>query len=350
MEHDVVFTGGVPAQSVEDVFRVLAGAVGGRALAYPDGEIDERWAWVVTLNAVWPHVEGLDEIPSPLPEDHPARIFRTCKLRQGVNRLELKGLLPYARGAIESYGVFARLRDEGVIDPGVRFQMSVPAAHDAVAVFFPNVEDWPVAFDAWTEALQDEYRRVLEVIPAGELVVQIDYCTELVQMAHGFDKLCDWVPDSPSQETFARYAAAGYLAPHVETLPEEVLLGYHICAGTFPTQPTVELADLSLPVEIANALVAESGRRVDYFHMPAMRERDERYFDALDRLAIGDAGLYLGLECNDGLDAMKRRIDQAKRIRAEFGVAHYCGYVWNEEILPRLLSDLAAGADHNAHA
>jgi hypothetical protein len=32
------------------------------------------------------------------------------------------------------------------------------------------------------------------------------------------------------------------------------------------------------------------------------------------------------------------------------GVAHYCGYIWNLTELPRLLSDVLAGADHRREA
>jgi hypothetical protein len=63
---------GVPAASVEEVFETLSAAVGARALAYPDGEVDERRGWISTLDAeTWPHVAGLMEIDSPLPEGHP---------------------------------------------------------------------------------------------------------------------------------------------------------------------------------------------------------------------------------------------------------------------------------------
>jgi hypothetical protein len=41
---------GVRATSVEEVFETLSAAVGPRALAYPDGEIDERRGWISTLN------------------------------------------------------------------------------------------------------------------------------------------------------------------------------------------------------------------------------------------------------------------------------------------------------------
>lgn len=350
--HDVMFTGGVPGFTAGQVFHALSNAVGKRALAYPDGEIGDRRGWILALGATtWSKVEGLEEIRPPVADDDPvAHVLRTFNIKDGVERLDLKGLLPYARGAIESYQLFRRLRDDGVIDPEVRFQVSIPGAHDAVMLSFPRSEDWSRAIAAWTEALQDEYRRMVEVIPADDLVVQIDYCTELVNIAQFFYKLCDWVPDDPSERTFAAYTAEDYVAAHVAGLPEDTLLGYHICAGTFPTQPVAEIEDLTLPVQIANALAANAGRRVDYFHLPVMRESDERYFAPLKDLAVDDAAVYLGLECNDGVAAMQRRIGDAKRFLPTFGIAHYCGYSLQTDLLPKLLADLAAGADYNTHA
>src|SRR5947207_2487497 len=77
-------------------------------------------------------------------------------------------------------------------------------------------------------------------------------------------------------------------------------------------------------------------------------DRDQRYFQPLADLAIGDAAVYLGFECNDGLEAMQRRIDAAKSVLPKFGVAHYRGYTLQADILPQVLSDLAAGAEYNA--
>jgi hypothetical protein len=347
--HDVLFTGGVPGDTVEEVFRTLAGFVGSRALAYPDGEIGERTSWIGALNqTTWPHVDGLEEIPTPLPADHPFGSHRTFVIADGVKSLDLRGKLPYARGAIASYEVFKSLREQGVVAPDVRFQVSIPAAHDAVCLYLPRVEDWPQAFDGWVRAVQDDCRRMLEIIPADDLVIQIDFCTELVEMAGVLAQILDWVDDAPTEELLEKYTAESYVAPHFAAVPDETLVGFHICAGTYPRQPTADLKDISLPVAIANALVANAGRRVDYVHLPAMRDRDAEYFRPLSDLDIGDTTVYLGVECNDGIDLMQRRIDSARRYLDTFGVAHYCGYLWNREILPKLLSDLATGADHNA--
>jgi hypothetical protein len=346
-EHDLIFTGGFPGDSVEQILRTMASAVGGRALAYPDGEQGERSGWVTNLSSsTWPNVEGVEEVPSSLPEEHPYRIMRSFRIRDGISELRLEGLLPYARGAIESYQVFKRLRDEGVIEPGVRFQASLPTAHAATSLYFADRDEREVASRAWTKALQDEYRRMLGAIPEEDLVIQLDYCTELAQIEG--EETGDWLLDMTREEAFAALTAESYLTPHLATLPDGVKVGYHICLGTYPTQPAVQVPDIGIAVDLANALVRNSGRRVDYVHLPAIREADTRYFAPLQRLDVGGTDVYLGLECDDGLDAMKGRINDAERFLNGFGVAHYCGYVWKGDILPQLLSDLVTGADYHA--
>jgi hypothetical protein len=47
---------------------------------------------------------------------------------------------------------------------------------------------------------------------------------------------------------------------------------------------------------------------------------------------------------------MQRRISDAKRFLLDFGVAHYCGYSLQTDVLPSLLADLVAGADYNTRA
>jgi hypothetical protein len=349
-DQNVLFTGGVPADTVGDVFRLLSDSVGARALAYPDGEIGERQGWIMALGATtWSKSAGIEEIDTPLSDDDPMAVFKAFRLGDGVTEVSLDGLLPYAKGAIESYAIFRRMRDEGVIPASVRFQMPIPMAHDAVCFYFPNRDDWPIVMAAWIKALRREYEEMLAVIPAEDLVIQLDYCTELCQIAGATRDQAEWMPTTDPDRALAEFTAESYVAPHSAGLPDEVLLGYHICAGTYPTQPVAQLEDIALPVEVANRLTKSSGRRVDYFHLPVMRESHDAYFTPLERLGIDDgARVFLGLECNDGLDALKSRIDDAGRHLDDFGVAHYCGYQLNADVLPSLLRDLASGADYQA--
>lgn len=349
MGHNVMFTGSIPADSVDDVFDLLANSVGARAASWPDGEINpERRGWIQAINnmvfAVTPCFEEIEH--SSGSSDDPTGIFKALRIRDGAI-VDLRGRLPYARDAITSYRVFKRKQAEGKVPAGTRFQCSIPGAHDVISVSFPDVATWPVLFSAWQEAVQEEYRRMLEVIPAEELCIQIDYCTEMVHIGGTAAKLFAWVPDRPKDELLPLYTSPDYVGGHIKGLPDTVRIGFHICCGTMPAYPVQKLDDIGLPVELANAIQAASAGRIDYFHLPAMVESDEAYFAPLARLDVSKAEIYLGLECNDGPEGMERRIKAAHASCGEFGVAHYCGYFWNKAVMPELLQTLAEGSDRN---
>lgn len=350
---NVMFSGGIPADSVEGVFDLLAGTIGDRAAFWPDGEINpERRGWIGAINTmVLAAAPCFEEIPSPLslPKDHVYHYFKTLKIRDGAT-VDLRGRLPYASDAIASYAIFKRMQGEGRIPQGVRFQCSIPGAHDVVSITFPDVSTWPLLIQAWQAAVQEEYRRILEVIPAEELCIQVDYCTEMIHIGGTWAQKFDWVPDLPKDELFARYTSPDYILGHLEGLPDAVTLGFHICCGTNPSYPVQPLPDIGLPVELSNAIQAAAGGKVDYFHLPAMVDSDAAYFAPLARLEVGKAKVYLGLECNDGIEGMTRRIEAARGFLPEFGVAHYCGYFWNKPIMRGLLETLAEGADRQAAA
>lgn len=345
---NVMFSGGIPADSVEGVYDLLASTVGDRAAFWPDGEINpERRGWIGAINAhVLATAPCFEPVPSPLslPRSHPYHAFRTLKIRDGAE-VDLRGRLPYARDAIASYRVFRAMQAEGRIPAGVRFQCTIPGAHDVISITFPDVSTWPRLIAAWQEAVQEEYRRMLEVIPAEALCVQVDYCTEMIHIGGTWAEQFDWVPNLPRDTLFARYTAPDYIRGHLQGLPEAVTVGFHVCCGTSPSYPVQELDDIGLPVDLSNAIQAAADGRVDYFHLPAMTDSGDHYFAPLARLATGRARIYLGLECNDGVAAMARRMQAARPYLRDFGVAHYCGYFWNKEIMPELLDTLTRGAD-----
>jgi len=344
----IMFTGGIPADSVEGVFSLLAETVGDRAAFWPDGEInDERRGWIGAINtqvlATAPFFEE-----TPLPEGlHESYVFKTLKIRDGAT-VDLRGRLPYAKDAIASYRILKKMQEEGRAPKGVRFQCSIPGAHDAITFGFTDPSEWPVLFKAWDEAIQEDYRRMLQVIPPEELCIQIDYCTELMHIGGVMAQRCRWLPDLPVETLLKAYTAPEYILPHLEGLPDAVTVGFHICCGTYPKYPTLPLSDIGLPVDVANAIQSATNGRVDYFHLPAMEDSGESYFSPLSRLDVGKAKTYIGLECNDGLEAMQRRMQAARKFLPDFGVAHYCGYLWNKPIMKGLLTTLVQGADAQA--
>src|SRR6516164_10383642 len=131
--HPIVhFVGSIPLPDAETVFSTLAEAAGPYLLRLPDGETGVRKTWIRFLQGV------LAENPAiELAQDVPPFKFTQWdgKLLREIPRLRIKpGAKPdpgtfktgYAEMAIESWRLFDRLQQEGVIPAGVKFQISLP--------------------------------------------------------------------------------------------------------------------------------------------------------------------------------------------------------------------------------
>src|SRR5712691_3604867 len=131
--HPIVhFVGSIPLPDAETVFRTLAEAAGPYLLRLPDGETGIRKTWIRFLQGV------LAENPAiEIASDVPAFKFTQWdgKVLREIPRLRLRpGIVPdptsfntgYAEMAIESWQLFDRLQQAGVIPAGVKFQISLP--------------------------------------------------------------------------------------------------------------------------------------------------------------------------------------------------------------------------------
>jgi hypothetical protein len=91
--------------------------------------------------------------------------------------------LLYASFAVDSYGVFRRLREDGVISSEVRFQVSLPSPHSAIDPFFEDVDQWPEAFAAYLDGMKCEIAKILDAAPPSDLVFQWDCANEVLDVA-----------------------------------------------------------------------------------------------------------------------------------------------------------------------
>ena len=107
-------------------------------------------------------------------------------------------------------------------------------------------------------------------------------------------------------------------------IPSEVALGYHFCFGTLGGWPRFVPDDLGRAVELANAFVVASGRRVDWIHLPVLDRSDDAFFAPLARLAPQGARVYLGAIHN--MPRFKERIATARKYLPAFGLGAYCGF------------------------
>jgi hypothetical protein len=336
MRGDVLLVGSMPFDDVETVFREAAKGLKGHLGCMPDGEVKERKNWVGMLpEYVFAYHPQLQESVSP------AGALEQPDLPEGVHLSELDPFwafrvkpgeslafdnLKYADFAIQSYGVFTRLRNEGVIEPGTRFQVCLPSGHSGIDAFFDDVGEWPAVHAAYQRGLNHEIERILGAVPANDLVIQFDMAWEVVDLAMGSANYFKYWPRQSYEEKFARHTAQ--LDELWKAVPEETLLGYHWCYGTWGGWPMTDMKDLDLCVRLSNEAVRRTRRRLDYLHMPVIKDPDDAFFAPLDNLKVGDTRVYLGLVHEDETDIepFRRRLQGARRHLSEFGIAGVCGY------------------------
>jgi hypothetical protein len=292
----------------------------------------------------------LEEIEGGSPQ--PLGRFGCYRIKDGETNVNLEGYLPYADAAISSYATFKERKTAGELPADLRFQVAVPTPHAAIESFFPDTGEWPELNAAWQRAIAADFGRILEVIPASELLIQWDYCVEIIDVVgadHGgreMEIMMPWTPGDSVEEKFARHTAPEYVRPLAEGVPDEVQFGYHICLGTFPQFPSTPAADLGWIVRMTNALVQQTPRRVDFVHLPATAEANRDYFAPLADLDVGTARVFLGIGHRDGTDAVAARGRVAREFLPDFGISHYCGYGRDDrDRISELLGELRGAAD-----
>ena len=113
-------------------------------------------------------------------------------------------------------------------------------------------------------------------------------------------------------------------------IPEEVLVGYHLCYGTFPEWPMYEARDMGLLVRMANYAVANSGRTVDWLHLAGPRYLRSEDAGSSSRWTTWSpatpASSWASCCRSTGSRACGAAQATASRYLADFGVAMYCGF------------------------
>ena len=320
----MLLVGSLPAGSTEEAFRAGAELFGDLVFALPDGETGPRAAWVgyerEHLVRPTPGIVVVEETESPTGIPRHAYETPIFAVREDLAEVRFDSW-PRIDDAIASYQVFSRLRRDGVVPAGLRFQIGLPFPASAMNAFKADFgRDYPIAAGAFEELVARELRRLTAEIPPQELAVQWD-CAYETQDIEG---VLAWTTEG-AWERFA-----GPVTRLTRLIPDEVLVGYHLCYGTFPEWPMYEARDMSVLVRMANFAVSNSGRRVDWLHLAGpryLRSEDRSFFRPLVDLEAGDARVFLGIVLPiDGIPGLRRRHATASRYRRDFGVAMYCGF------------------------
>lgn len=312
----VLFLGSVPLDTTEDVFTRLSSELPGRFNYIPDGETGERDYFVLWQHQIFP-----TEIRGPMIK----QFFKEPPAADTFN-LTLDQVKPtmYDDRAIDSYGKFCKLRDEGKIPSNVRFQVCLPTP---VSVIWANVDPKfrKDAAPLYEKRLLESLDRIQKEIPAKDLTIQFDIAIEFAFMENERGNLKnDYYQGyfSPAKEGALDLAAR--LSSHVN---KDAQLGYHLCYGDMEHRHFVEPPDASLLVQVANELLQRVGpsHPIEYMHMPVPKDRtDQAYVEALKDLK--DVKLFLGLVHVNDEEGTKKRIEVAQSVYSKpFGVATECG-------------------------
>jgi hypothetical protein len=332
----VHFVGSIPLPDAETVFRTLSEVAGPYLRRLPDGETGIRKTWIRFLQNVLaenPAIEVANDVP-------PFKFIQwDGKLIREIPRLRIRpGAIPdpasfktgYAAMAIESWALFQRLQQAGVIPQAVKFQVSLPTP---IAPTYNNMvpTDRPALLPALTDHFIGEVRAIAAAIPNERLAVQWDVCQEVLAWEGYYE---------PGPVDFRR-ETLDVLTRIGDAVPAAVELGYHLCYGSPADEHLVQPRDMGVMVEMINAVSAGVRRPIQYFHMPVPKNRsDDAYFAPLEQLRLyPETQLYLGLVHHDDAAGDAARLAAARRHARVDGVATECGMARGDPArLPALLA------------
>jgi hypothetical protein len=310
--------GSIPLDTPKDVFETFGKTLGPHLACCPDGEVGLRRHWISRVHfqvfAIHPDIETIQR---PAPEDGVERLMPRSaadswrfRVRDGVEQIrfgEPGWRLGFARDAVNSYFVFRTLKEQGVLPPHLRFQVSMPMVNSAAPPrLFPDARSCALVREGYALALEAELAKIVEKIPHRELAIQWDCSTELQEAYQG---------RGDEQVPQVRLSIA---------IPDEVALGFHLCFGTLGGWPRFTPKDLGPAVELANAFIATAGRKVDWMHIPVLDTSDDAFFAPLRELNAGATRVHLGMVHN--MERFPARLAAARKHLKEFGVGAYCGF------------------------
>lgn len=311
----VLLVGSVSLGSAEDVFVAAADVLQHRLTRIPDGETGARATWIAWQRQSFANIPEFEPAPA---RERDYQLFPPYRLKAGADAGAVRfGPLGFAREARASYEVFQRLKRDRQIARGTRFQICLPTPF-APTYSFLAYESQEAIYPSYEKALLAELSEIAAIIPPAELSVQWDVATE---MSIWEDLYPVTFPD-PKDELVRRLARLG------TAVPQGAELAYHLCYGSMNNRHWKEPEDTRKLVEVANRLVAEVSRTIDWIHLPVPIDRDDdAYFRPLRDLKRGpDTELFLGLlHLEDGVPGALHRATAARRFVREFGISAECG-------------------------
>jgi len=313
MTRPVHLVGSVPLKNAADVMKTCCGELGGQLARVPDGETGIRSNWIQWQRAILgahPAIEVVGE------GTNAETVMPRFSLR-GDHAGDLAfDDLGYETAALDSYETFRKLKAKGDIG-AQRFLVCLPTPLAAIACYVDPASQERL-FAPYRDRLMAEARNIIARIPQEDLALQWDVAIEFAVLEGLFPVWFDAPFDS----------IASQLAALADSVPSAVETGFHFCYGDSGNKHFKEPDDMALLVSLANAVTKQTGRAIDWIHMPVPIDRDDAaYFQPLAGLNRDNLGqLFLGLlHEQDGVEGARRRMVSADAFTRDYGLATECG-------------------------
>ncbi|PXW99859.1 hypothetical protein [Mycolicibacterium moriokaense] len=311
--------GSIPLPDVAQVFTLAAQTLGDRVSRLPDGEIAERRFFIDWHIPVVGQAREYLEYESPARGKYPQ--LPSYRLRKNADPDKIQfGPFGYAQWASESYQVFRRLKDEGVIPAQTRFQVNLPLALTPCIAIFADPETSAAVEPAYERALLAEVEQIGAAIPAHELTLQTDLVFELAHWERLFPPFHGGDPEQGVIDRMEKFAQA---------VPAQAEFGVHLCYGDYQHEHFMQPKDLGTVTQMSNAFARFLSHPLAYVHVPVPRDRNDKdYFAPLSQLRLDpNTELYLGLvHATDGVEGTMQRVRAARSVTDNFGIATECGF------------------------
>ncbi|SMR42366.1 unnamed protein product [Zymoseptoria tritici ST99CH_1E4] len=352
----VHLVGSAPFPSTSTAFREHALGLPSRLKRIPDGETGERHYFTAFQAGKFSAApEVLVDFTDN--QDSQRKDFTVEEVKAAAEKLEAKGGIEtgYDVAANESYSVFRKLKEEGVIPKDVKFQVGIPSyVLPRCDCFLPQAQPnnarfvirrrvastiGPMINHAFQPALEPLYeaslfralQNIQAAIPHDQLSIQLDLAVDM-----GFwegQYLTPWFAQGEGANAVREYIVA-YVGRMMARIEEDVELGVHFCYGDMAHkhfyEPPTTLAITSL---LTHMLVFP--HRISYIHFPIPVSAQTSLPTFLAPLTdITPTLMEKGLEVYPGVVQFDDEKGTRERIAAvtracpglNFGVATECGW------------------------
>ena len=323
INNSIHLIGSIPLDSCEQVFCTVCEAFGEYIKRLPDGETGQRTNWIffqrqmLTNHPVMEHDESVPKFAFKQWDGKIIREVPLLKIKDGTNIDNLVFPIGYSEHAIASFKVFEQLQAEGQIPASVKFQVSLPTPF-ATGYNYISPNGRTEFLEVYEKSIEIDVKKIVDSIPHKKLAIQWDVCQEILIFHNYF----------PNRSENYKYEILEQLRRIGDFIPTEVELGYHMCYGSPGDDHVVKPKDFSVSVEIANGIIENSTRSIEFLHLPGTYGQPEEifYLPLKDLKIPENCELYLGLLFFDDTKGNDARIAAARNVLPDFGISTVCGW------------------------